>query len=427
MNKDEEKMAISDWVDENREICIDFLSELVRIPSENHTVYGDEKKVQECIAEHMKKQGLCIDMFTPDDIPEVKASPGYLSGRNYTDRPDVIGIKKGIKGLKKVMILAHADTVLTGNPDSWLDRNPFSGKIEDGHVCGRGSSDDKACIAAMIMASRAMFENNIFLNNDLILSSVVDEEYGGSNGALAAVIKYPSNYYINADGVAGYVAPVSVSGGRFRIDITTKGKNISARNCADAVMEMYYELNDLERIKTEEFRNNRLFSAGGINKDIYKIMEVQVGDENDYTANNHGVIKGSIHSVTGREETKRQIEKIIDKAYDKMDKDKVNRPVLSFTRRFFNGARNDPDGLLTRTFASNIKTVTGHEAVVGASVISDVAIVSEYGNGEESTCVGVSAMTWDEPGGCHQVNEFQNIKDYLDFIKILADTLIDID
>lgn len=60
-------------------------------------------------------------------------------------------------GPRKLAIDGHIDTVEIGDPGQWK-KDPFSGEIVDGMVHGRGASDQKGGVAAMITAGRILKE-----------------------------------------------------------------------------------------------------------------------------------------------------------------------------------------------------------------------------------------------------------------------------
>lgn len=60
-------------------------------------------------------------------------------------------------GPRILAIDGHIDTVDTGNMDNW-DSDPFSGKVANGCVYGRGSVDQKGGVASMVTAIRIIKE-----------------------------------------------------------------------------------------------------------------------------------------------------------------------------------------------------------------------------------------------------------------------------
>ncbi len=83
------------------------------------------------------------------------------------------------RGRRLLAFDAHIDTVDQGNLDNWSDP-PFSGRIADGFVYGRGSVDQKGGAAAMVTAGRILAE--LGLKNDvavLFTGTVMEEDCDG--------------------------------------------------------------------------------------------------------------------------------------------------------------------------------------------------------------------------------------------------------
>jgi acetylornithine deacetylase len=420
-----EKRCVQTWVREHRDDCVELLSNLVRIPSENHVVTGDELDCQRYVETTWREMGLEIDTFEPDALEIVRSCAGFLPGRSYMNRPDVVGRLAGKSGGKRVMMTAHIDVVPAGENSLWVGGDPWSGDVRDGKLFGRGSADDKSGVAAMTMAVRALQECGFRLKNELVLASVVDEESGGANGALAAVLKYPCDYYLNIDGFHDVYSPVSLSGGRFRIDVETKGCNPCARNVLDALMILYEELRSIERIKKEEFFSKPIFCSAADELDVFRVMEMYAGDEEDVTQSNVGVIKAYVYSTEDKETNRRQIEEIIDHAYARMDQSKVYRPKLEFYRRFFRGARTSPTEPLVQFCLANHRLASDRPAKLAAASISDQALIAEFGGG---VTIGLGASPHpNEENTFHQANEAVAIEDYLTLIQVLAMTALDLE
>src|SRR4029078_477459 len=65
----------------------------------------------------------------------------------------------------------------------------WDGDVEDGRLYGRGAWDMKAGVACALHAARCLAECGVTLAGDVIVESVVDEEFGGANGTLAARLR----------------------------------------------------------------------------------------------------------------------------------------------------------------------------------------------------------------------------------------------
>lgn len=85
-------------------------------------------------------------------------------------RPNTIGVLEGRQPGPSMMFCGHIDTVgVEGMTD------PFTPRVEDGRLYGRGSQDMKGGVAAMIAAAGVLAKN--WTRGRLIVAAVVDEEH----------------------------------------------------------------------------------------------------------------------------------------------------------------------------------------------------------------------------------------------------------
>ena len=56
---------------------------LIRFPSENRPPDGAEEAAQRFIAAECRKLGLEMDIFSPEDVPDIQKHLGWLAGRKY--------------------------------------------------------------------------------------------------------------------------------------------------------------------------------------------------------------------------------------------------------------------------------------------------------------------------------------------------------
>jgi putative selenium metabolism hydrolase len=89
---------------------------------------------------------------------------------------NVIGHIRGKRPGKKILFDSHIDTVPVSDPSKWKHK-PFGGEIEDGRIYGRGASDMKGALSAMICAGAYFAEDNEKdFAGDIYISGVVHEE-----------------------------------------------------------------------------------------------------------------------------------------------------------------------------------------------------------------------------------------------------------
>lgn len=175
-------------VDRRRAAIAALTADLVRIPSETHPPGGDEGPVQRFIETRMRDLGLEVDVFEPWSVPGVLDHPGWWPGLEYNDRPNVVGTRRGSGGGRSLILNGHSDVVPAGQRDLW-SFEPYGGVIADGRVYGRGASDMKGGIAAMLSAVEVLADLGFRPRGDVIVESVVNEELGGYNGTLACCVR----------------------------------------------------------------------------------------------------------------------------------------------------------------------------------------------------------------------------------------------
>ncbi len=159
---------------------VNLLSDLVAIDSVNPDLVpggAGEEGIAQYIAAWGREAGLEVHLQ--------EAAPG---------RPNVILIARGAGGGKSLMLNAHTDVVGVSDMDS-----PFEPILRDGRIYGRGAYDMKSGLAACLLALKAAA--TMPLKGDVILSAVVDEEYGsiGSEALLAEWARWQADAVLIAE------------------------------------------------------------------------------------------------------------------------------------------------------------------------------------------------------------------------------------
>ena len=135
----------------------EVLANLVKIESVNPDLVvggNGEEEIARFVADFLRATGL-----------EVRQEE-FRSGRW-----NVVGILHGRGEGKSLMLNGHLDTVgVEGMAD------PFSARIEDGRLYGRGAEDMKGGLAAALVAAETLAQENS-LAGDLVIVGVADEEF----------------------------------------------------------------------------------------------------------------------------------------------------------------------------------------------------------------------------------------------------------
>ena len=166
---------------------VQTIQELVQIPSENTPPVGAELGCQQYVYERLVNLGLQAEMYDLKNVPGLADHPAFRHTRDYTNRPNVAAIWPGAGGGRSLLLSGHMDTVPRGSA-KW-NYDPFGATIEGNRLYGLGSNDMKGGIAAMLVAVEALREAGVRLRGDVLVETIVDEEFGGVNGTLAARLR----------------------------------------------------------------------------------------------------------------------------------------------------------------------------------------------------------------------------------------------
>lgn len=97
---------------------------------------------------------------------------------NHGDNRGSLLIEIKGKDEEKIGFIGHMDTVPVLDETSWI-YPPFDGVIKDGYMYGRGTSDMKGGVTAMILTALYFIENNITPPHTLKFVFTADEESAG--------------------------------------------------------------------------------------------------------------------------------------------------------------------------------------------------------------------------------------------------------
>lgn len=231
-------MSFKAQAEKYRQDCVNFLREMVLIPSES----AQEEKVAERIVKEMKKLG--FDKAWTDDYGNVIGQIG--------------------SGPIKVVFDGHIDTVGIGNRSSWA-HDPYEGKIENGYIFGRGACDNKQAVAVQVYGAK-LFKD---LGKDTdrftiyVVGSVQEEDCDGLG------LRYVLEHSV---GKVDYVCMGESTNldvyrghrGRMEINVTATGRSChgSAPERGDnAVYKMTRLIGDIEKLN-ERLQHDEFLGKG---------------------------------------------------------------------------------------------------------------------------------------------------------------------
>lgn len=163
------ELRVVERVGSMKEEMVAFAQSLVAIP----TVNPPGENYRAC-AELI---GACLTEFDYQvTYIEAKGLPEHT---DRDPRVNVMGELRNSTARPRLHFNGHFDVVPAG--DGWTV-DPFAGVIRDGKLLGRGSTDQKAGIAASIFAVEAIRRAGVRLGGAVEQSGTVDEESGGFAG-----------------------------------------------------------------------------------------------------------------------------------------------------------------------------------------------------------------------------------------------------
>ena len=153
---------------------IELCQALVRIPSVNPdgnpgTERVGEKACAEFIGEILENSGARVD------FQQVLPDRPNVIGRFPADRP----------GKPRIIFAPHTDTVSVMG----MTVDPFGAEVRDGRIFGRGATDTKGPMAAMLWALLDLRDVIAWLPYEIWFTGLMSEE-AGQNGAKAFVQSY---------------------------------------------------------------------------------------------------------------------------------------------------------------------------------------------------------------------------------------------
>ncbi len=140
----------------DRDYLINTLTDLISINSINPSLVKNgpgEAEIAEYITDALHNLNLNVHTHAPE--------PGRVS---------VVGLLKGERRGRSLMLNAHVDTV---GVDGMSE--PFSATVRNGRMYGRGAYDMKGSLAACMTAAKALVDTGVTLRGDLLVAAVADE------------------------------------------------------------------------------------------------------------------------------------------------------------------------------------------------------------------------------------------------------------
>lgn len=163
-----------------------LLQHLVRTNSVAIPPGGNESPAQQVLHAFFQAHGVHSNLYSTEFI-EGSGSTLVRKNRTYRGRKNLSARLRGSGGGKSLLLNGHIDTVPAVK--ALWSRSPWSGADRGGRIHGLGSFDMKGGIVANAAVICAIKNAGIKTLGDIVFESVVDEEWGGGGGTIAARLR----------------------------------------------------------------------------------------------------------------------------------------------------------------------------------------------------------------------------------------------
>jgi acetylornithine deacetylase len=415
---DSARQKLLHLIDDRHEAAISFLQQMIAIPS----VTGDEAAIQKFLARYMTGIGLEVDMWETD-WTALKKHPAYIPvDRGYEDRPNIVATMKGTGGGRSLLLNGHTDVIPVNDGVGWSD-DPWSARIKDGRVYGRGSCDMKSGVASHILAVQYLREAGLRTKGDVYINVVVDEEVSG-HGTLDTVIR---GYHADA-GISGETSDLAVQPaciGRIWFEIEINGKPVGIQRRYEGISGI-----DLGNKITRAVAELEAKRVATVTHPLYPnaldSLPCMIGS---FSAGNYPsafpascLLKGSIGTVPGEDHqgVKQSLVEQIARAAAQDPWMKDHPPVVRFVGYDAQASEIPRAHPIVQTVCRSYKEITGRDPEIsGRQGAADTRFLNQYANtptvifGPGSTAV------------MHSNDEYVSIADYITSIKVMALSICD--
>lgn len=210
---------------------------------------------------------LCREMISTPSLSGQEGEIAQVIKRRMTDLGydeitideygSVIGKIKGKGNGPTVIFDGHMDTVDIGDISDWKF-DPYKAEIENGRIYGRGTSDMKGALAAMIYAASIFKEDR--LPGDLYVTCTVHEEMF-EGVALHHILKQIKADYVII-GEASNLNLKTGQRGRAEINVTTHGKSCHSANPQHGINAVHLMTTFIQEIKKIILPNDKHLGTG---------------------------------------------------------------------------------------------------------------------------------------------------------------------
>ena len=408
---------INSTVNDMREEIILFIQTLVQSPS----LANDEKDVQKIIFNKLESLQLLPEII-PVNFDSIKDHPAFSDdGFSPDSRINVIGNwNKNMKG-RSLILNGHVDVVPTGSKTLWED-SPWSGKIKDDRIYGRGSCDMKAGLASGILAVQVLKTIGFEPNGNVMIQSVVGEESGGC-GTLTNIVKgYKGDAAVILEPTSLKLCPIQSGALTFRLTIPGQATHAAMRWDGISAIEKFNIINQ-SIIELEKERHS-LFSVEYY-ESPERVAPINIGTikggEWHSTVPDSVIVEGRLGVFPGEpvSDARTAFSNHIIKVSNSDPWLKNNPPIIEWFEGQFESGQTDINHSIINHLKEAYNNVNNSNPIIeGVTYGSDLRLFTNHAD--------IPALLFG-PGDvrlAHSANEYVEIEEVLTCIKIISNLII---
>ncbi|MBZ9772588.1 M20 family metallopeptidase [Mesorhizobium sp. CO1-1-8] len=416
-------------VEKLRDVLVQRTSEAVQIRSvtpdyinaDYEAEVGGETRVCEYFRPYMDDLGLKTDLWEEE------------KGRGV-----VVGVCKGTGGGRSLVLNGHVDVVPPLEDEKWTVASPWSGKVVDGKIYGRGAVDMKGPDMSAYVALRAVLEAGYKPKGDVTLQFVCGEEMGqalGSRGAVrkgyvadSVIIMEPSRSHLGAAGPGLVYLQVEIAGRATHIAM--RGRMVHARSADETQYGPSLGVNSIERTMVIYEAMQRLEQEWGYTK-IHPLFApgfftihpgaITGGPNGAFMVSDRSTIDFAIWSPPGEDlaDVRKQVEEQIKRFAQTDSWLRENPPKLKWLAAL--DAWETPlDAPISKAVHDSYEAVWGEKHVPNACEAGCDAVAFLEAGIKDVVCMGPGNF-----GVAHGPDEYVDIEELTKCAGVLALSIID--
>ena len=361
---------------------IELLQDILKIKSIN----GNEQLVAEYIQKQLEKVGISSELIQ------------YADNRSSL----VATIKQGDSS-KTLGLTGHMDVVDPGEESEWT-YPPFSATIDGNKLYGRGSTDMKSGLMAMVIAMIELQEENKAFNGNVKLLATVGEEVGELGAEQLTKLGYaddldglivgePSNYNLVYTHMGSINYTVESFGKEAHSSMPQEGYN-----AVNHLIDFSYHINQKMDDISKKYENKEL------GRTIHNITIIDGGNQVN-SIPNYAKLQGNIRSIP--EFSNDDIIKVLQDTVDELNENQPYHLKLTIDYNKLS-VKADPNSELIEVIQQQFSTPL---PLMGISATTDTAEFIKSKNEFDFVVFGPGVPTLP-----HQVDEYVEIDNYLDMI-----------